>query len=342
MKKAIIKRLSALYALLNINFFWFLFLNKKKSKNIIIVDDFLKDLYHGNISLIYNLSYISVFIKLRKDFRVCGSKQALRQIDKNIFLNLNKDYLKELTAINYSKRQVKFISILEDKNNNVFPSSFEASYWENKIYMYSQFEKHKINFPKTTEVNDNDDLLEIRINHSYPVISKIDNGSGSAGIIEVITEADLHLLKFFKYPYLIQNRLNITKDCRIVILNYEYNNHYFRNNTSANWHPTSTSMGSYLSYEKLPKQVVDKVLEVTKILNLRVAAYDICWDNDDLSSPVVFLEVSPGYLPNPKYHGSKKYKEWKTCFFGKNPYWKSNVDNIFLQKLDLLRGVLIK
>ena len=101
-------------------------------------------------------------------------------------------------------------------------------------------------------------------------------------------------------------------------------------------------MGSYLSYEELPEDIIEKVIEVTKTLNLRVAAYDICWDNDDFSSPIIFLEVSPAYLPNPKYYGTKKYKDWKTYFFSKNPYWKSNVDNIFSQKLDLLRDILIK
>jgi glutathione synthase/RimK-type ligase-like ATP-grasp enzyme len=342
MKKAIIKRVSVVYALFRINVFSFLFLNKKASKNVIVIDDFFKDLYYGNISLIYNLSYISVFLKLKKDFRVCNSRQAIKLKNKNIFLNLNKHYLKNLKTENYAKRQIIFNSKLENKNNVVFPSSYEASFWENKIFMYTQFEKHQINFPKTTVINKEEDFSSIRKIHSYPVISKIDNGSGSTGIVEIKSEVELCLLNDFDYPYLIQNRLNITRDCRIVILNFEYNNHYFRNNTSTNWHPTSTSMGSYLSYEELPKQVVEKVIEVTKKLNLRVAAYDICWDNDDLLTPIIFLEVSPAYLPNPKYYGKKKYKDWKTYFFGKNPYWKSNVENIFSQKIDLIRDILIK
>ena len=342
MKKAIIKRISVVYALFRINVFSFLFLNKKASKNVIVIDDFFKDLYYGNISLIYNLSYISVFLKLKKDFRVCNSRQAIKLKNKNIFLNLNKHYLKNLKTENYVKRQIRFISMLENRDNVVFPSSYEATYWENKIYMYSKFDQNEINYPKTTQVNNKKDLSKIKDNHSFPVISKIDNGSSSAGIVQVKSEGELGLLSDFDYPYLIQNRLNISRDCRIVILNFQYNNHYFRNNTSTNWHPTSTSMGSYLSYEKLPKQVIKKVIEITRILNLRVAAYDICWDNDDLLTPIIFLEVSPAYLPNPKYYGKKKYKDWKTYFFGKNPYWKSNVDNIFSQKIDLIRDILIK
>jgi len=342
MKKRIIKRLSVVYALTRVNIFRFLLLNKKGSTNIILVDDFFRDIYYGNVDILYNLSYINAFLKLKKDFKICNSKDVLVKTNKKIYLNLNKKYLNESSNENHSKRQVKFITQLEDNKNIVFPSSREADYWENKIFMYSKFEEYQINHPKTTKITNQQDLSKITNDHLFPVISKIDNGSGSTGIVQVKSDSELGLLSDFQYPYLIQNRLNITRDCRIVILNFQYNNHYFRNNTSINWHPTSTSMGSYLSYEELPEDIIEKVIEVTKTLNLRVAAYDICWDNDDFSSPIIFLEVSPAYLPNPKYYGTKKYKDWKTYFFSKNPYWKSNVDNIFSQKLDLLRDILIK
>ena len=340
MKKSILKRIMVLYALLKIDFISFLRSHNKQSKNIIIVDGFLKDLYYGNLEMIYNLSYINAFLKLKKDFKICTSSDALNLTEKNIYLNFNKNYLKKTLSENYSKRQVKFILELEGNNNKVFPSSTEALYWENKIYMYFQFEKKQINFPKTILVREHKDILKVEKELSFPVISKIDNGSGSKGIIEIKSDKELRLLSEFKFPYLIQNRLNISKDCRIVILNFKYHHHYFRNNTATNWHPTSTSMGSYLSYEQLPEKIIEEIEHKTKNLNLRIAAYDICWENDDLSSPIVFLEVSPGYLPNPKYFGKKKYKDWKTDFFGKNPYWKSNIDNIFSQKIDLFKEVL--
>ena len=339
MKESIAKRISCLYSLFKINIISFLLLNKRNSDNIIIIDNFLKNIYYGDVAILHDLSYIYSFIKLKKEFTICNSEKALNLKNKKIYLNLNKNYLKGLQHKNYSTRQIEYIVQLERKKNIVFPSSYEASFWENKINMYSEFKRHKINHPQTSVINNVSELESCLINHCFPVISKIDNGSGSAGIIEIKNKKDKNLLSGLSFPFLLQDRLTITKDCRIVILNFKYHNHYFRNNTSSDWHPTSTSLGSYLSYEKLPEEIIGKVIGVTKKLNLRVAAFDICWENDDLTSPVIFLEVSTSYLPNPKYYGNKKYKEWKTILVGKNPYWKSNVQNFFSQKFDLFKGL---
>jgi glutathione synthase/RimK-type ligase-like ATP-grasp enzyme len=327
MKSVIVEFLSFLYILTKVNIYKSFHLYNKKSNNIILMDFNFSRILKRDIGLIYDISFILYFIEKNKDFRIVEINNIGKIHNKNIILNLSK-YYNRSNLDNWSGYISDIIKHLEAQGNFVSPTFDESLFWENKIYMYKQFEIKGLNFPKTTTLN-NIDLIKNTFN--FPVITKIPHGAGSVGIEEL--KSDIALDNFYSKVdkpknYLIQERINMKMDARIVILGFKYFDHYFRENLTETWHPTSTSKGSILKYYDLPMNVINYLEKISSDLNLRSAAFDVCWENNDLKNPPIVLEVSPAYLPNPKFNGSILYKNWKKIIFIKNPYWKANVDNL--------------
>ena len=46
----------------------------------------------------------------------------------------------------------------ESKNNILLPSSSEMSYWENKSFMYTEFQNKNILHPSTTIINSKEEI----------------------------------------------------------------------------------------------------------------------------------------------------------------------------------------
>lgn len=339
MKLPIAELISFMYAFSKINFIKLFKLYDKKSNNIIWTDISIRRILNRDIGLIYDICFLIYFISINRSFRIVKTQNIGKIHNSSILINLSRSFNK-LKLDNWGGYISDIIKHLESQNNIVSPSHYESEYWENKIFMYNEFKKHNLSFPKTTTL---DNIDEIRTNFNFPLITKIPHGAGSMGIEEIKTIEDLeNLNNKTKYTekIIIQERINMTMDSRIVIIGYKYFDHYFRVNQSEIWHPTSTSMGSVLKYDDLQENVIEYLESVSKKLNLRVAAYDVCWKDNDTSTKPIILEVSPAYLPNPRYYGDKLYKKWKREIFSKNPYWKLNVDNLIKHRSRLAEAYI--
>lgn len=324
-----------LYAISKINFLRFIRLYDRKSKNIIWIHFDLNRIKRPDIGFIYDICFILYFLENKKNFRIVNTKNIGRIHDSIILINLSRSF----NTSNYDDwggYLHRMIGLLENQNNVVSPSYHESEFWENKIFMYEQFSRKNINYPVTKLLSEYRTILN---EMKFPLITKIPHGAGSMGIEEIVDKEQLQ--KVYEEStnpnkIIIQERINMKMDARVVILGFEYFDHYFRVNQSDKWHPTSTSKGSKLEYYDLTDEVKHTLIRISKELNLRCAAYDVCWENNDfINGKPLILEVSPAYLPNPRYTGNLSYKVWKKKIFNKNPYWKANVDNLIWHRKKL-------
>ena len=129
---------------------------------------------------------------------------------------------------------------------------------------------------------------------------------------------------------LFQELLNIRKDFRITFVGDEIVLTYWRLNPNDEWRPTASSYGSKISFDNFPDIWQSYFLEVMNKLNLRMAAFDYAWEDDDLNTKPYLLEVSPRFSPNPRYDPIDiSYSEWKKRIFSRNSYASLQVKQIF-------------
>jgi hypothetical protein len=313
--------LAYVYMLSRINWLRAIQLCKKDAEVVVWVKWPIVRLIRPDIGVVYDLIYIKYLIHNNISFSIVFDKNIGKVKNRRILINLSRSFnSKEFD--DWGQVIANDISLLEKQGNTLGPSFWEATYWEDKISMHELFNKHEVICPKTIVCRSRLDL-EAAKDMTFPVISKIPHGAGSMGIEEFTSFAQLDSADL-KFPVLIQERLPMSMDARIVVIDGKIIDYYFRVNTSKKWHPTSTSKGSVLKYFDIPVNLQKYLISLTKELNLRVGAYDVAWIGDDLNrNDFKILEVSPAYLPNPKYHGSIPYKDWKRRFWLKNPFWKA-------------------
>ena len=107
---------------------------------------------------------------------------------------------------------------------------------------------------------------------------------------------------------------------------------YWRINKSKEWKPTSTGQGSEVDFITFPEQWREWIVEQFQKLNITTGAFDIAWQNDDLSNIPLILEVSPFYQPNPIPKLNQNlinYGKWKKSVSLKDSYQIAMVDIIF-------------
>ena len=66
-------------------------------------------------------------------------------------------------------------------------------------------------------------------------------------------------------------------------------------------------------------------------MNLSAGAYDVCWQNDDVNTQPMILEVSPSFQPNPTlpaHLSHVPYKDYKKIIFTKNPFFKERINTV--------------
>jgi hypothetical protein len=127
-----------------------------------------------------------------------------------------------------------------------------------------------------------------------------------------------------------QELVNMRKDLRVILVGDEIVHYYWRINKSKDWKPTSTSFGSEVDFDNFPEHWRKHILDTFKKLNLTTGAFDITWQNDDLDSVPLYLEVSPVYQPNPKIElNGKEYAYYKKSFSPFNAYDRKFVELIF-------------
>jgi glutathione synthase/RimK-type ligase-like ATP-grasp enzyme len=282
---------------------------------------------------IWEVSMISYFIQNKISFRISFSLNPNAYNNDILFWCPGPHFFNN--NCDYSSKLVNFAKSVENQDNQINPSSFQVSFLENKTFMYKQFMNKKIIHPKTKLFEKN--KFDKMIPFDFPFLFKGEHSNSGKEVILIANNDDWSIFlesKLFNISnnLIFQKLINMRSDIRVVVVDDQVVNHYWRKNPFDEWRPTSTNFGSYLDFSDLPKNVIDASILNLKKLGLNIGAYDITFENDDINSNPIFLEVSPLFSLNPMVKGIKidDYSNFKKKLFGKNVFWKHQVDQIFI------------
>ena len=248
----------------------------------------------------------------------------------------------------YAFRNQYVIKQLMKQKNIVYPRYGDMKYWENKVYMHEKFTEFGINTPKTRLATSFGEALDM--DFDYPFLVKEAHSAGGHGVYVITDSENLKSVlteQFFarNAKAIIQEILNMRRDIRVIIIGKKVVSHYWRINPGDTWNITSTEFGATVDFDNFPVQWEEDILKTTEKLAMDVAAYDIAWQNDDLDSPPIYLEVSPAFSPNPptSLDFSKEgfsYGEWKHRLTLKENFGYRWVDTVFQIQEEYVEHIL--
>lgn len=311
-----IKRLIRLYyTFKTVNWFQFFRLHSKDAGIVVLMRPQLKSIFKDTFEP--DIVLIGVIVKMGLPLRVYRGNKYGQFYDKTIVFNAS--YLfNEHQFQNYSSYQAYVMQQLEYQGNNVFPGSDEIVYWENKEYMYNKFKELGIRHPDTSIFHSYEDFKQANL--KFPLLIKEAHSHAAEGVFKVNSAEDAEKLltsERFKRDnrvIIAQQLLNMRKDLRVTVLGDEIILHYWRTNPSKEWKPTSTSHGSDVDFITFPEKWRSYFIDVNRKLKLASGGYDYAWENDDLETEPICLEVSPTYQPNPTFDVKGRtytYGQWK-------------------------------
>ncbi len=303
--------------------------------------------YLKNNDLLSDFSLIESIVQHDLKFKIVFGKNIGKFKNRRIYYSVSEN-CNPYNLANYSATLFHTVYELEQQGNSLFPNSNEIKYWENKAYMQNQFKELNIPHPETLIINRNyskQDLLKIE----FPVLIKEIHSAGSRGITRINNETQLHntLKIVFDKGHsntLVQKLVNMRKDLRVVVLGNKITSFYWRVNSTDDWKPTATSFGNSTEFDNFPDQWKELILSFLPKMKLLTGAFDITWENDDLNTTPLVLEVSPSYQINPTLPERYKkisYKDYKKKIFVKDAYYKQYVDAVFALKYEIILNHLI-
>lgn len=293
-------------------------------------------------TFIGDLAIIQTLIDNKQNFKIVLGKKIGKINNSNIFYTVSYHF-NTFHLTNYAAGLQFVVKELEKQGNAIFPESQEVEYWENKAFMHQKFDELGINAPETLIVEpSNIQSIDFSI-LNYPLLWKDVHSAGALGVHKLNSYQDFKALFEKKKDigintFLIQNLINMRKDFRTTIVGDQIIHHYWRVNPSKDWKPTSTSHGSSVDFDFFPEQWRSHIIDSFKKLNITTGAFDITWENDDLSTMPIILEVSPSYDVNPPQPNDLKsisYKAYKKKITHKEAYFKGRVNYIFSIKHQL-------
>ncbi|TKC03696.1 ATP-grasp domain-containing protein [Pedobacter frigoris] len=300
--------------------------------------------YFGSDAFIWDMATLAGLLEEGKNFKIVYGKSIGKYHHKKIFFSISSHY-NVYRFDDYTDILQHVTKQLEFQGNAVFPKHSETIFWENKSYMHGAFNDAKVNEPKTTIFNDFEALLNTRIN--FPFLIKAEHSCSSEGLYKISSWSDLADLisneKFVRENknIIVQELINMRKDLRVILVKDDIVLHYWRINQSEEWKPTSTSYGSKVDFDFFPEQWRQHIIQTFKSLKLTTGAFDITWQNDDLNTEPIYLEVSPFYQPNPKMKITKKaYAFYKQHFSLFNSWDAKYVDVVFKIKQKQVKAYL--
>jgi glutathione synthase/RimK-type ligase-like ATP-grasp enzyme len=296
--------------------------------------------------LLADLGIIYALQKREKKFRVIFGSHIGSVTGRTIFYSVSET-CNPYKLANYSVSLYNTAKLIELQNNTLFPNSQSILLWENKGYMHRQFKDFNVNHPETIIFGRQNSLEKITI-PDFPLLVKEIHSAGSRGLYLVNSVKDLSevISKIFSKGHselLIQRLVNMRKDLRLVLHREKVVSYYWRINPDDKWKPTATSYGGLTKFDDLPEQWLPLFVIYLEKLGLETAAFDIAWDNDDISTPPLVLEISPSYQLNPPLPDRYKnipYKIWKKKLFITNSYHKEYVD-VVLNNINRLIGAYL-
>jgi glutathione synthase/RimK-type ligase-like ATP-grasp enzyme len=313
---------------------------RKKSEYLIFTPDFFSLYFFSSDNFQRAFATYKALKGKGLDVAFYTTKDIGKVTNRKIFI-FPSSRLNEFSFINYASHIHFLITELESQGNIVFPRLNEMKYWENKIFMHKEFERLGIHSPNTQIVNE-EGLYSLLDKDAFkPFLIKEPHSCSGKGVFQVLNKSSLGeivssidiRLKF----YLKQDLLNIKRDLRVILVDDEIIWHYWRINTSNEWKPTSTGNGGEVDFDFFPENWRIWILSEFKKLNMVTGAFDIAWENDDLSTEPFILEVSPFYQPNPKPAKTKNKK-----YYGR---WKNSIrlsDNYQIAFVKLIITIQIK
>jgi glutathione synthase/RimK-type ligase-like ATP-grasp enzyme len=312
------------YALTRMNLIHLIRRYNKNSENVIWVYFFG---YQYPIEcLIRDLICIRYLVENGKDYKISFGRKIGRVANSNVFINPSRMH-DTYGLKNHCSVIGHVIGELEKQGNKCYPSYSDILFWENKEHMHKKFKELEISCPKTEILYHEDDLenLEMR----YPFLLKDTNAHHSKGLYKVnnLEEAKLRFAKSkLEKPgiiFLAQELIEMRKDLRVIHVGGKIVLHYWRVNPEKEWKPTSTSYGSEVDFVTFPEKWRGYIQDQFDKLGMVTGAWDITWNNDDLETQPLFLEISPLYAANPNFSVKGKvynYGQWKEKMLFKNAY----------------------
>jgi len=315
-KKEIVTRVYRIFYMF-FTFKWrsFFKLYNKKSDTIVWLNIY-GPMYFMRVKFIRDLGIILGLINSNQDFKIVTGKKIGSYFNKTIFFTMNDSY-NVFGFKNYVSILEHIITRLENQNNKVFPKLEEANYWENKAFMHRRFEELDINTPQTILLKRVEDIDNAEL--KMPFLIKAEHSCSAKGVFKIDNKEELKELleetDFLKEnkTIIVQKLLNIKRDLRVIVVGDKIVLHYWRINNDDEWKPTSTSFGSTVDFVMFPEKWRTYILETFKKLKITTGAFDFAWENDDLETEPLVLEVSSSYSPNPKVNPDSKlsYGEYK-------------------------------
>ncbi len=292
--------------------------------------------YYINDKIIKDYAKINALSNCGIKFKIVKRNNIGKIAGKTIHLNYSALYNKTYQFNDYTKQLQFLVQQLEDQGNKVFPSSNEIFFWENKGYMHKKFKKYNISEPETVLCQSFENVKDLKWN--YPFLIKEEHSSASVGVhkIESINDLDFHEKKSTFKPneyIIVQKLINMRKDLRVIIVGNEIVHFYWRINNQKEWRPTSTGRGSSVDFDFFPEQWRSFLINEFSKLNIPTGAFDVAWENDDLSSIPLILEVSPTYQLNPKITNKKHLENYghfkQSPFFGRYNYINQYIEQTY-------------
>lgn len=283
------------------------------------------------------ISYVAL---CKKQYKIHSGSDIGTYRNKTILFTINKDKINYHGFENYAAAYQMVCQQLEEQGNKVYPSYHDVLYWENKIFMYTKFMELGIHAPRTKFYTDFNTLISEEA--TYPFLIKVPHSSGSYGLFN-ITDAEYlrkvasdPIIKSNKY-YIVQERLNITMDMRVIMVGDEILHFYWRkNNDKTKWRTTSTSAGSSVDFEFFPEQWRQYIIDAFKKTGLTTGAFDVGWQNDDLATEPYFFEVSPSYDINPRTTNQAHLNNYGA--YKKELLFKNSFDRMYVEQTHAIKS----
>ncbi len=308
---------------------------------VVLIPGIFRNYFINSLEL--DIANLIALLNLNQKYKLSFGKSIHGFSNRYIVLNTT-DSFNTIHDMGSVHGMYRVINELEKNGNVVYPNSYDVMYWENKVYMYQRFMDLGINHPKTTFYHSRQEILNTDL--VFPCLLKEVHSHASLGVHllkskgDLITLLDAQDLLDRNRILIVQDLINIRKDLRVVLVANHIVSHYWRINLSSEWKPTSTSHGSDVDFVSFPEQWRDHIVKEFSKLKMITGAFDIAWQDDDLSTQPLFLEVSPSYQPNPPFN--VRMKPYSYGQFKKRFSIFSSWDKLYINEILRIRALVMR
>jgi hypothetical protein len=298
-------------------------LNKPWNKNTFLKNNWTKyDISFTVFKPVYNYSYntnlfLNSIIEICDDLNINYNIVSNAHLIKNTFVihYLASDFLnnKYINTSNLSLQLYNHINSIEYNNNICNIPSKNIKYYENKKELFKLFIDKKINIPKTFFIKSKNDLILHKndLIKIMPVIVKHPYSCSSFNIMQFFNFSDLINNINDNTEYIIQQKINFTRELRITYINNHIFHGYYRIKNSVEQVSGASNHGSRISFDVDLNKYNDFIKKFSNATNIDIGGIDICWENNDELTEPFILEISPIFDLNPpsNYNVYSDYKK---------------------------------